>query len=435
MKVIGAADGTSPPSVAPIASEERIALLDVLRGFALFGIFVINLGGLSLYVFLTPEQKAAIPTAYFDGAVNFVRHFLFEGKFYSLFSLLFGIGFAVQLIRAGQRPGRFLPLFRRRLLVLLGIGAIHMTLLWDGDILFLYALTGFFLIPFRGREDRTLLVWAAALLVLPILLQIFVAASAGALDPGAPIKTLARQMDAHFGYSDKTPWGTVLSGGGWREYFAFVLPGPFYRLADLLSSHRLPKVLAMFLVGYFVGRRMHAGGLEPHRDLLRRVLVWGLAVGIPANMVMTYFTLRELAWKPTGTGVLHAVTYSLGVAPMALAYAAGLALLYMMPGWKTRLDVLGPVGRMALTNYLMQTVVGITLFYGIGFGLGGRVGPTLFFPVALAVFALQVAGSHWWLARYRFGPVEWVWRSLTYGARQPMLRPRAVPLAPLGQEA
>lgn len=409
-------------AVAPIAIEERVTLLDVLRGFALFGIFVINLGGLSLYAMLTPGQKAAMPTAFADGAVNFMRHLLFEGKFYSLFSLLFGIGFAVQLMRAEQRPGRFLPLFRRRLLVLAGIGAVHMTFMWDGDILLLYALTGFLLLPFRGRDDRTLLIWAVALIALPILLQILMAVSGGALNPGAPFKVLGNRADAFFGYSETTQWATILSDGGWREHFAFVLPGPFYRIADLLGSHRLPKVLGMFLVGYCVGRRMQLGGLEMHRPVLRRVLLWGFAVGIPANTAMTYLTMQQVAWKPSAGGVLHAVTYTVGVAPMALAYAAGLALLYTSPRWATRLDLLAPVGRMALTNYLMQSVVGITLFYGIGLGLGGHVGPLLFFPIALFVFALQIVVSHWWLARYRFGPVEWTWRSLTYGAPQPMRR-------------
>lgn len=394
--------------------------MDVLRGFALFGILVINLGGLSFYWMLSAAQKAQLPTGSIDPVANFLRHLVFEGKFWTLFSLLFGIGFAVQLVRAERRPGAFLPLFRRRLLVLAAIGAVHMSLVWDGDILFLYAMMGFLLLPFRGRSDRALLAWAAGLTLLPVLLQAAVAASGGTLDPGGPFKELARRIDASFGHGPDTAWPALLREGGWRAHLEYVIPGAPYRIADLLSSHRLPKVLAMFLVGYVAGRRLMSDGIEPYRTLLRRVLMWGLAIGVPLNVAMTYFTTHDLAWKPTAAGVLHAVTYALGVAPLAFAYAAGIVLLYLAPRWRRRLEVIGPVGRMALTNYLLQSIVGILLFYGIGLGLGGRVGPALWFPIALGVFALQVALSHWWLARFRFGPMEWVWRSLTYGVRQPM---------------
>jgi uncharacterized protein len=159
------------------------------------------------------------------------------------------------------------------------------------------------------------------------------------------------------------------------------------------------------------------------------VLVWALALGLVANAGWTWIKLDLrpdfLSWP----GVAESAGYALGVAPLALAYAAGIALLWQRAWWQRRFATLAPVGRMALTNYLLQTVVAIALFYGIGFGWAGKVGPTLILVLVVVVFAAQVQLSALWLRHFRYGPAEWLWRSLTYGQRQPMRVP--VPLAPV----
>lgn len=199
--------------------------------------------------------------------------------------------------------------------------------------------------------------------------------------------------------------------------------GIFFRYGDLLDSGRPFKVLAMFLLGLLIGRYRAWERLDHFAPLLRRVLALGLVIGLPMSLGQAW--VAGLPRETTMGGwrvLLDSALYALGVVPLALAYAAAFVLLWRIPGWQGRLAFLAPTGRMALTNYLMQTLIGITLFYGIGFGLGMRLGATWFPLLALLILIVQTLFSQWWLARYRFGPMEWVWRSLTYGRRQPLRR-------------
>ena len=170
----------------PTSDVERLDILDALRGFALAGIFLVNLAVFSGFVFMPPELMARLPTAVLDLPAAGLIFWLGYGKFYSLFSLLFGIGFSLQLVAAEDRGDARLVVFRRRLLVLLAIGALHLYI-WDGDILFLYALVGFLLIPFRRVRDATLVRAAIALILAPAALEVLIVVSHGALDPGAPL--------------------------------------------------------------------------------------------------------------------------------------------------------------------------------------------------------------------------------------------------------
>lgn len=409
-------------------------MVDALRGFALLGVLLINLGDFTLFWAVPDAEKAALPTATWDQTTQFLFDFLVRGKFYSLFSLLFGLGFAIQMVRAQERATDFLPTFRRRLRILAVIGLVHLTLLWWGDILLLYALLGFVLIAFRDASDRTLLVTAVALLASPILIDFTIMLSGGRLDPGAPFLRLGEAMfEGWFGITggEAAVWDLVLNGG-LMGLLQWNLPGPFYRFADLLSTSRLPRVLGMFLIGLWVGRRELFRKVEAYGPLLRRVLVWGLALGLPANLALAYL-MAGGAERFTPLALLQTTVYALGVAPLALAYAAGFALLWERPGWAGRLSIFAPVGRMALTNYLLQTLIGIGLFFGIGLGLGGKVSTVFLPPVALGIFLLQIGFSGIWLRSFRFGPMEWLWRSLTYRSWQPLrVRPAVTCYPKLG---
>lgn len=176
----------------------------------------------------------------------------------------------------------------------------------------------------------------------------------------------------------------------------------------------------MFLLGLWVGRSgllRDIGGWAP---VLRRVRFWGVAVGLPAAAVQAALMLRG------GQGAAHRIAestaYALGVAPLGVAYAAAFALLWHSPPWRRRLERLAPAGRMALTNYLTHTVVSLAVFYGIGLGLMGRLAPVWWPVVVAAMLTAQVAASRWWLARFAFGPAEWVWRQATYRRRLPLRR-------------
>jgi uncharacterized protein len=401
----------------PIAPAQRVELLDALRGFALLGIFVINLQGFSGWPFLAAEQQTSLGTAFADPALYFLTMTLVEGKFYSLFSLLFGIGFAVQMLRAEEKGVDFARRFRRRLWVLTGIGMIHLCLVWSGDILVLYALLGFLLLPLRRFGDRPLLFAAAALILAPVAVHALAFLSGGVLDAGAPLHRLAARVDAGFGF-EEADFPMIFARIGWVEFFQLNVAGPVWRFGDFLQTSRAFKVFGMFLIGFVAARRLVFRDIAAHRGLLRGVLVAGLALGLAANAPWAWIRIELSPAFLSAAAVGTTGLYALGVAPLALAYAAGFALLWQRPWWQRQLARLAPAGRMALTNYLLQSVIGIALFYGIGLGWTGRLGPALVVPLVIGVFAVQVGLSTLWLQHYRYGPAEWLWRSLTYGQRQ-----------------
>jgi uncharacterized protein len=411
---------SSAPVARPTSETERLDSLDALRGFALGGIFLLNLAPFTGVAFMPPELMAASPTAVLDLPVAALTIWLGYGKFYSLFSLLFGLGFSLQLAAAERRGDINLRVFKRRLLVLLLIGAVHLYF-WEGDILVLYALVGFFLIPFRHASQSTLIKTAVALEFAPVVLEILIVVSGGVLDPGAPLLRLGDRVLVATGFAAGTLPFPTLADAGWAEYLRFQISGVFFRYADLLSSGRPFKVLAMFLVGLWVGRSGMLTDATPWLPTLRRVRTWGFAIGLPAAAAQAAFLLGGTGGSPW-LKILESVAYALGVAPLALGYATTFVILWQSTSWRERLTRLAPAGRMALTNYLTQTVVSIIAFYGIGFGLMGKVGPVWWPLIVIAVISAQVTLCRWWLTRFAFGPMEWIWRQATYGRRMALKR-------------
>jgi uncharacterized protein len=414
----------APAVIEPTQEGERAALLDSLRGFSLFGVCIANiLTGFSWWHENGIEKlvpRYLLPT---DGAAEFLTMMFVDGKFYSLFSLLFGLGFALQLQRAEKRGGDALPTYKRRLRVLMGIGFLHLALLWTGDILLFYALMGLVLIRLRGIEDRKLVRWVVILVLLPIPFALPLVISP-ALSLGTPFYIMASVVAKGLGMNVESPTialDTILSHR-WIDLLKLNTVGMWFRFGGLFYISRPFKVLAMFLLGMLVGRHRVWERLDEFAPLLRRIAKWSFALGIP--MCAALAAWAQFAPKAGGPAheLIETVFYALGVAPLAIGYAAGFALLWRNERWRSILSVLAPTGRMALTSYLTQSIIGVTVFYGIGFGLAGRVGPTYFIPMALAILAVQTVFATWWLKRYRFGPMEWIWRSITYRKRQPMLR-------------
>ncbi|MEO6233613.1 MAG: DUF418 domain-containing protein [Thermomonas sp.] len=390
-------------SVVPAAAAERLPVLDALRGLALFGILLANILYWSGWGMVTDPQRLEWGGA--DAVLWQYRfhHLLVDGKFYTVFSLLFGVGFALQIERLARRGHDGLRIYRRRVLVLLGIGLVHSYLVWDGDILTLYALLGLLLPAVHRWSGRALVV---AGLVLVIIVPIAGKAAFGAwgLAPHLELYQFSDSIAKALGV-DPSPdrilaWMQRDDVRGWA---AWVASGPWYTWGFRLEVWRIPKVFGIMLIGMAAGRRLAAGTLLQDRRLLWRVLLAGLLVGLPASAMY--------AWQP-GLGQGH-WTSMLGTLPLGLAYAAGFALAW--PRASRWLGILAPAGRMALTNYLSQTVVGIVLFYGIGFGLVGRLPIWGIYTVAVVLFGGQIAMSRWWLAGHRQGPMEALWRRWTYG--------------------
>lgn len=371
-----------PERLAPTLQRDRFATLDALRGFALLGVLIVNM--LQGYSF--------VRTGTDEVAATLIRAFG-EGTFYPMFSFLFGLGFALQL-KKGEAA---LPRFRRRLVVLLGIGLVHGLLIWVGDILFTYAVLGFILTFFRNLKGRTLLTWALLLWLfsLGIYLLSNFSLGGGLLVPKAePGEFLAPMGD------------TYLSAVTGR-----LSTFPLGLLAIFLLG---PSVLALFIVGYLVGRKGVPETLE-NRRFLRRV-------ALTCGVVAAPFTLWSLGVIPffEEVGWLYVLEFLIASPLLGFAYLAGLALFAQPLQGFFRLLI--PVGQMALSNYLGQSLICTTLFYPYALNLYGKLGAATTLIVSLVIFALQTVVSRWWLSRYRFGPAEWVWRSLTYGVAQPLRR-------------
>jgi uncharacterized protein len=398
----------------PAKAGERHAILDALRGWALLGILVVNMVGFIGFGMARESERVAALGHAFDDGVELLIEWLVVGKFYSIFSLLFGVGFALQLTRLEQRgegPTRYL----RRLLFLFLFGLAHLLLLWLGDILALYALMGAVLLLFRRADDRTLLRWAVALWLLPILWSALI--HFGGVNPADPIFARGVRGLEGIGIDPGSSALAYYREHGFLDQLRVHPAEVFFRLGDFVYQLRPAKVLGMFLIGLWVGRRLLPQGLEASAPLLRRVARWGLGLGLPLGLAKALIGL--LADDEAGARFAEEVFYCLGTPTLALGYAAAFALSWRS-GPSRWAEWAAPAGRMALTNYLGQTIIQSLIFYGWGLALIGRFG-LVFLPLfALTIFALQVAFSAWWLRGFRFGPLEWMWRSATYGRAQPI---------------
>jgi uncharacterized protein len=174
----------------------------------------------------------------------------------------------------------------------------------------------------------------------------------------------------------------------------------------------------MFLLGFYAGRKMIYSNLENYVPLFKKLRRWGFIIGIPSAIACTYFDIFQKG-IPNPIGLGNTFFYAFSVVPLSLAYASVICLRWIKKKGNSKLKVLAPLGRMALTNYLMQTIIGITLYYGVGFGFGGNIGPVIFVPIGLAVYVLQIVYSNWWFKYFNYGPMEWIWRQLTYWKKLP----------------
>lgn len=385
-------------------ARERIPALDVLRGVAVAGILFANVLVFFGLMFLPAERAAALPTAEADGVVRFLERVLIEGKFYSIFSLLFGIGFGLQLARGGEEA---LPRFRRRLRILLAIGAIHAFLIWSGDILMLYALLGFTMPWFARKSGPELLRWTVILLAIPTALYAVALAVWMLVGPAADPNASGAAVPAGF-LAILERMGT----GGVKDAFIGNLLMVAGRWADLFATMRFPKVLGMFVLGLWTVRAGIALDPSSHRSLLVRWSLLGLGVGLPTNLAAAWATGQWAYFPPTAGSLLGVAMQAVGIPMLALGYAATIALLVVES--RRAIMVFAPVGRMALTNYLMHSIVCVALSYGFGLGLWWRIGASTAVAIAAAIILVQIPLSAWWLSSYRFGPVEWIWRRLTY---------------------
>ena len=406
----------------PTTASERLPLLDAIRGMALGGILLANLTSFFGADMLDAVGRAAQPAAGVGQAVLFGVDWLVEGKFYSVFSMLFGIGFALQASRATARGQEVGPFFRRRMAVLVLVGLTHMYVLWAGDILLLYGVMGLVL-PWLWRwPSPRRLAAMAALFTVPCATHLMVWLSDGALDPRAPFAAIGAALREAFGIASRTTLdlfarGSSLDYWAWNTAYAVVRPGTY------LQSGRPAKVLALFLLGAWLATTV-LPRLVGSRRLLRRTAWLGGTVGLLASGL--YAAIKAEArstFELSGVGLVQTAAYTLGTTPLALAYMALAALAWQQAAWRARLSWFVPLGRMALSVYLTQTLLQLLLFSSHGARLAGRLPIALLPLVALAILVTQQWLCTWWLARHTQGPVEWIWRRATYGHGRAMTTP------------
>ncbi|WP_368562255.1 DUF418 domain-containing protein [Pseudoxanthomonas sp. UTMC 1351] len=407
-------------NLSPIAPAERIGTLDVLRGFALLGILLMNIEGFAgtlvgALTGLDPTLTGA------DRWVDAAIYVLIQGKFYTLFSLLFGMGFAVMSQRAEATKRPFAGMYWRRGLVLLGIGLMHALLIWAGDILVTYALVSFLLLAFRPTPQKWLPWLAAGVYLLPVAFM-------GALGLLGTLMQLEPTAAAEWSKSMAELGGQMeaLREGERQAYsVGTFLQATVQRVEDTgFMLGNLPvmgfSVLGMFLLGSWFVKSGAIARPEQHSPLFLRLRWLALPVGLVAM-------LGAYALEPTMDfvtfNIATATAFALnafGSALMCLGYMAWIVRGLQSPPWKRLLQGLAPAGRMALSNYLLQSLVCTWIFYGYGLGYFERLPRAWQVPFVVVLFAAQVLLSHAWLRRYRFGPMEWLWRSLTYLKLQPM---------------
>lgn len=399
---------TAREGPAPSALD-RLEFVDELRGFALFGVFAANLLIFAGIAYMTEEQRTALFSGPLDAIAYRLELFFIENKFMGLFSFLFGISFWLFLSRASARGGGATRLFYRRIFWLFVIGAIHGWLFWCFDILRFYALWAVLLPLFLRTPPRRLLWFAlAACVVVPAL----VAGAAASRVPATPEAGPAASIDA--------ATLAAFSTGSYRDFLAANWRYDWYLTLSVDQIDYQVAVFGRLLLGLFVARTFALGRLETHRARLRSVLIVGALVGAVGETIFAFHLLAGVG-QPM-RAVFRRLLVESGHLGMSLAYASGLALAYLTARGRPVVRLLAPLGRMALTWYLAQTLFGIGIFYGFSNGpaLMGRVPAAPLAAIAVVGYPAQIFLARMWLRRFRFGPAEWAWRSLTYGKAQPI---------------
>jgi uncharacterized protein len=432
------AQAAAPPGVAPVAAEERISAVDTLRGVAVLGILLMNILSFGL-----PDAAEMNPTLVGNArglnlATWAVIGVVFEGKMRAIFSMLFGAGVVLLTSRAEARGAGIetADIYTRRNLWLMAFGLIHAYFLWAGDVLFPYGLLGLMLFPFRRLRARTLVILAVVLFTISVLPPLVFAA---VLDGLRTTAAEAQRAEAAGETLSEEQREALKS---WRNVQEELQPdqkaidkqikthrsGYWTVFLDRAGHASIAQVQMLFKYGIFdmAGMMLLGMGLLKARVLTGErgirfytaMVILGYGIGLPLNAALAYRVYRS-GFDPI-TLIGGFAYYQWARLPVALAHV-GLVLLALRKGWiPALLRRLAAVGQMALTNYLGTTLICTTLFYGYGLGLYAQLERYQLYGVVLAVWALMLWLSPIWLRRFRFGPMEWLWRSLTYWRRQPM---------------
>jgi uncharacterized protein len=391
-------DSDPASSAGPIAPSDRIASIDIVRGIALFGVMAINVVTIFRVSIFERFLPYGLEETWLDRALYSILMVGIDLKAFALFSLLFGVGLAIQHDHLSASSRRT-ALLVRRLAFLMLIGAAHLVLIWNGDILFEYAIAGFVVLPFLFCRLRVLTLVGAALLAL-FLVSSF-------LPEIVPMPSRAWM------WQNVAEARRIYGSGGFAEVLAFRV----HELPGFLPLHvfMFPRTVALMLIGAAAWRAdlFRAGS----RANLRLPLLAAIGILVGGALAVTH----ENEWLGLGWRT-ELLVERLGTVLLACGYGA--AIIWATNGTRTRklLAWAAPIGRMAFTNYLMQSVIFGWVFYGYGLGLFGKLGVTAALAIGIGVYILQIVFSAYWLRHFLYGPAEWLWRGAMYGTRQQLWR-------------
>lgn len=377
-------------------SLQRQYFLDALRGFAILGIILVNIAVFSS-VYYGSGIRDPLMQSPIDYLTSFLISTLFETKFYLLFSFLFGYSFTIQMVSAAQKNDTFVYSFFRRLLGLLIIGTLHAIFLYHGDILATYALMGIILYCLRHQTDRFLIIVASCLIVLTSLCWFLVAldSSNSTMDIPAWINFLQQKQTKFLGN------GTAIIHQHWIEWQSTSLITIFMQA---------PTALAMFCLGLIAGRKQIFLNFQLYQKQAIILCIIGLFIGLPIAIFYGYTT----TYLQNPQTELIAFALNILTGPLLCITYIVLAFKFYQTNIGQKLfQIFIPVGKTALSNYILQSLICTFIFFGIGFGLMGQLTPTQTIIIAFAIFLIQCLFSYLWLNHFKYGPLEWALRCFT----------------------
>ncbi len=386
----------------PTKPKKRIDLLDVFRGFAILGIFVVN-SVIMNATFLNQDEFAKQWTSNIDQVSTKILQLFFYTKFFPIFSLLFGLGISMQALKMLDQNKLSFSFFARRMSILFLFGVFHILFLWSGDVLNLYALLGLFTTLMIKKSNKTILILSIIFLFFPFYDQLF----------GYLFNIISFKPEIYLSNHTGEMVNQIIKEG---SYFA----GMKLRLLEYLSNIPMlfgflaPVAISMFLLGLYLGKNKIYNTLDLFIENIKKPV---LIITIATNIYRVLFIFVLPSYSIYSTETFRPIFIKLMVLSdiaMGLFYLWGIGWLWYNTKLKTILSPLKYVGRMALTNYLMQSFIGLILFSSIGFKLYETLSPSETLLLAVIVFIFQIIISKIWLNYYRFGPLEWIWRCLTY---------------------
>jgi uncharacterized protein len=397
--------------------KNRIHAVDALRGFALAGIVIAHVLEQFLAGFPTDEMRAVMFSGPVDFIVDTVSFWIIRGKFFALFSLLFGLSFFIQMDNAEKSGVNYKTWYLWRLLILLVIGVVHNSF-YSGDILVIYVLFGFLLIPFQSVSNKV---------VLAIAVILFLGGgrflSFGIFGNDSIIALNIENFDEKY--------ITAITGGSltevWRVNF-IALIGKFNFQMGVLGRGYL--TFAFFLLGMWIGRSRLLENLQANTTFLKKIILWSFVGTIAMIPLFWYlFSQMESIFDFTSWWSMFALTaYDNFNFFFTIFLAAGFVYLFESPKMQKTLSWLAPYGRMALTNYVFQSLIGTFLFFNWGLGYMGQLRNIELLLIAFLIIGAQMIISFYWMRKFKYGPIEWLWRSLTFLKLQPFIMSNSHPV-------